>query len=305
MNASSVTRISSVPGLRRFQFDCIHAPIQMQFRAISLYQIGDLICDSGFVLDPHKQSCYEISYIVSGRGWFATNGNRTDLYPGDIYLGKPQEIHQGGVDPSNPFRYYYLGFLFNTTEDEDNSFLHIQDRIDHTHHQCCRDRLDIRTPFMNALKEISSESRFSDTMLQLYLEQILVLMYRNFFSDWEAKYPVEGFDNAAKRVVYSAIHYIDDRLLQIKDLVEVSNALGYSLSYLSHQFSRETGDSLRSYVTKRKWHKAKDLLREGNHSITEIASIMQYDSIHSFSRAFRNAVGLSPSQFRERLLHND
>jgi AraC-like DNA-binding protein len=31
---------------------------------------------------------------------------------------------------------------------------------------------------------------------------------------------------------------------------------------------------------------------------------MQYDSINSFSRAFRNAFGLSPSQFRERLLHN-
>jgi AraC-like DNA-binding protein len=93
------------------------------------------------------------------------------------------------------------------------------------------------------------------------------------------------------------MHYIDERLLQIKDLSEISSAFGYSLSYLSHLFTRETGESLRDYVSKKKWKKAAELLVEGKRSITEIAAIMQYDSLNSFSRAFRNVYGVSPSKY--------
>lgn len=291
------SKVTSTPGIRRFQFDCLHFPELMQYGSISLLQLGDLNCDSGFVLRPHRQTCYEISYVVSGKGWFETNGNRFNLEPGDIYIGRPGEIHQGGVNADDPFRYFYFGFRFNTSSDEENSFLSIREMMDRTQTPHCKDRLDIRTPFVNALKELSSTTQFSQKMIQSYLEQILVLTYRNFFSGWEARYPGEGSDNAGKRLVYSAIHYIDDRLLQIRDLKEVSDAFGYSQSYLSRLFSRETGESLHKYYTKKKWQKVTELLTEGDYSITEIAEIMLYESIHSFSRAFRKEFGVSPSQY--------
>ncbi|MDF2724811.1 MAG: AraC family transcriptional regulator, partial [Paenibacillus sp.] len=107
MSASEVTKVISIPGEKRFQFDSLHAPNQKRFRTISLYQLGDLCCDSEFVLKPHKQPCYEISYIVSGQGWFATNGLRHDLQAGDLYIGKPRDIHQGGANAEDPFRYFY------------------------------------------------------------------------------------------------------------------------------------------------------------------------------------------------------
>jgi AraC-like DNA-binding protein/mannose-6-phosphate isomerase-like protein (cupin superfamily) len=297
MSPSNVTKITSVPGKRRFQFDCVNAQEQIQYGAISLYQFGDLSCDAGFVLSNHTQVCYEISYIVSGKGWFGTNGTRYDLGQGDIYIGEPGEQHEGGTDAIDPFRYFYLGFHFNTASFPDSPLIAIKEMIDNKQTPRCKDRLDIRTPFAGVLKELSSASPFSQTMIQSYLEQILILTYRNFFSDWEAKYPGEGWENSAKRAVFAAIHYIDDRLLKIDDLKEVSDAFGYSLSYLSHLFAKETGESLRHYYAKRKWEKTVELMKEGNYSITEIAAIMRYDSIHTFSRAFRKAFGLSPSSY--------
>lgn len=297
MSPSNGTKITSVPGTRRFQFDCLHSTELMQYGAISLYQFGDLSCDAGFYLSRHTQVCYEISYIVSGKGWFGTNGARYELEQGDLYIGAPGEMHEGGADADDPFRYFYLGFQFNTSSYPDSPLLSIKELIDGKQTPRCADRLDIRTPFAGVLKELSSASPFSEKMIQSYLEQILVLTYRNFFSDWEAKYPGEGWENSAKRAVFAAIHYIDDRLLKIDDLGEVSDAFGYSLSYLSHLFSKETGDSLRHYYAKRKWEKTVELMKEGNYSITEIAAIMRYDSIHTFSRAFRKAFGLSPSSY--------
>lgn len=306
MSASSgVTKVTSSPGTRRFQFDCLHASELMQYGVISLYQFGDLTCDAGFVLSPHTQVCYEISYVVSGKGWFSTGNARYDLQPGDIYIGLPGEIHAGGADADDPYRYFYLGFQFNTAYSQDHPLLAIKELLDNKQTPHCRDRFDIRSPFINVLQELSSASPFSNMMIQLYLEQILVLTYRNFFSDWQANYLGEGSENSAKRAVYAAIHYIDDRLLKIRDLKEVSDRFGYSQSYLSHLFTKETGESLRTYYAKRKWKKTIELMREGKYSITEIAEIMQYDSIHTFSRAFRKTFGLSPSRYMKERIERD
>ncbi|MEF3303647.1 AraC family transcriptional regulator [Paenibacillus sp. GYB003] len=298
MSHRAPARITSIPGKRRFQFDCVPtSPELKEYGAISLYQFGDLTCDAGFALGEHRQACYEISYVVSGKGWFATNGVRWDLQAGDLYIGLPGELHEGGADADDPFRYFYVGYHFNTEAEGAGWLLPIKETIDNKQSPRCKDRLDIRTPFVNVLKELSSASPLSHKMIQLYLEQIVVLTYRNFFSDWEAKYPGEGSEHGAKRAVYAALQYIDDHLLQIGDLKEVSDAFGYSLSYLSHLVAQETGVSLRGTFAKRKWEKTIELMKEGSYSITEIASIMNYDSIHTFSRAFRKAFGVSPSRY--------
>ena len=42
---------------------------------------------------------------------------------------------------------------------------------------------------------------------------------------------------------------------------------------------------------------ASDLLRHGEHSISQIATLCGYDEIYSFSRQFKNEFGLSPTEF--------
>ncbi|GAA3406835.1 exo-alpha-sialidase [Paenibacillus hodogayensis] len=107
----------------------------------------------------------------------------------------------------------------------------------------------------------------------------------------------ETGEDSAKKAVYLAVRYIDERLLYIQDLKEVSEVSGYSLPHLSRLFVKELGDNLRGFYTKRKWLKAMELLEEGSGTVTKVASMMQYESIHTFSRAFRKATGLSPLQY--------
>lgn len=294
---SASNRILSTPGIRRFQFDCLHFPQLTQYGVISLHQLGDISTDSKYVLKPHRQACYEITYVVSGKGWFKTNDIHDDVQAGDIYIGKPGETHEGGADVNDPYRYFYFGFHYHPYLDQDHRFRKIIEMIDRKQVSCCQDRLDLRTPFVKVLKEINNTTQFSKIMIQNYLEQILILTYRNFSSDWVAKYPGEGLDNDSKRIVYSAIQYIDDQLLRIDGIREVSKAFGYSHSHLTHLFYQETGQSMHKYYTNKRWQKATELLIEGTYNITEIAEMLNYHSIHTFSRAFRNVFGCSPSQY--------
>ena len=305
MQAGRIAKVTSIPGQRRFQFDS-HYPELMRFGSFSLQQIGDLSCDAQFLLSSHKQACYEISYIVSGKGWFAAGGDRHELKAGDIFICRPGEWHEGGASADDPFRYYYFGFHFHAGLREDDPMALIKQLLDERQIRFCSDRYDIRTPFAGALKELNSSDPFSQTMMHMYLQQLLMLTFRNFRSGEELKYPGDGREHSGKRAVYAAIQYIDDRLLHIEDLKEVSDAFGYSLSHLSHLFSKETGQSLRSYYVQRKWQKAVELMKERNYNLTEIAAILRYDSIHTFSRAFRRAFGLSPTRYmREHFLQTE
>ena len=60
---------------KKFHFDNVYFESPRLYEDILLYQIGDLSCESGYAIGEHEQYCYEISYIVSGKGLFYTNGH--------------------------------------------------------------------------------------------------------------------------------------------------------------------------------------------------------------------------------------
>jgi len=67
---------------------------------------------------------------------------------------------------------------------------------------------------------------------------------------------------------------------------------------LSHVFRTEIGVSLQSYWNRRRIMYAMKLLQTGETS-TRIAEKLHYQSVHSFSKAFKKIAGLSPSEYRQ------
>lgn len=281
---------------KKFHFDNLYTSSPKEYERLLLFQIGDLSCGAGYELEEHKQICYEISYIASGTGWFSTNGKSYKVSAGDIYVGLPEEIHSGKADNIDPFRYYYLGFQFVHREEEENPYVHIEKMMQTIENPVIKDRLNMDSMFLSLLKEFNNLTQYSNVMIKNFMEQIIILMYRNYFSRWKNAYELHE-KKGSKYIIYKVINYIDNNLLSIKDLTEISDILGYSYSYLSHLFSIETGLSIRDYYSQKKLELTVEILKSGKHNITQIAEILNYESIHSFSKAFKKAVGISPSQY--------
>lgn len=282
-----------------FQLDIDYWDDPRAFEAISLVQIGDICCSSDYVLGTHSQKCFEITYIVSGKGIVYLDDNKYQVKQGDICISVPQQRHSVKADPDNPFRYLYIGFIFNRHPYEEDSFIHIQKMFEKVEYPVLQDHLGINVPFLQVTGEIYKAGEFSELLIKSYLYEIIIKAYRNFCSDWEFKYELNRKLDGNQSIVYNIISYIDNNILNISELNEISRLLGYSYSYLSHVFSEETGLTLQAYFVQKKIEKAAEMLCDDEMSITVIAEKLQYQSVHSFGKAFKKTMGLSPAKFQQ------
>jgi signal transduction histidine kinase/DNA-binding LacI/PurR family transcriptional regulator/AraC-like DNA-binding protein len=100
-------------------------------------------------------------------------------------------------------------------------------------------------------------------------------------------------------LVKQAFAYIQQNYPRSFSLIEMSETIGVSKSYLSRIFKMETGISLWDYLNRFRIQKAKELLLLTNESITGIAGNVGYEDVGYFGRVFREIAGSSPRAFRQ------
>ncbi len=93
--------------------------------------------------------------------------------------------------------------------------------------------------------------------------------------------------------------FIQQNYTRSFSLVELSETIGVSRSYLSCIFKMEMGISLWNYLNRFRNQKARDLLLLTDHSITSIAAAVGYDDVGYFSRVFHDISGCSPRVYRQ------
>lgn len=79
----------------------------------------------------------------------------------------------------------------------------------------------------------------------------------------------------------------------------VAGQFDISVSFLTKFFKKETGESFNQYVILLRINKAKNLLRNTDLPIKDIVSEIGYIDIASFSRRFKNMVGVPPGEYRK------
>ena len=82
-------------------------------------------------------------------------------------------------------------------------------------------------------------------------------------------------------------------------LKELGRKLGYSEFYISRKFREISGMSLRDYLRYRRLAFALKALRDTDRGILDIALDHGFSSHEAFTRAFRDAYGLTPSAYRK------
>lgn len=85
-------------------------------------------------------------------------------------------------------------------------------------------------------------------------------------------------------------------------VLDVSEHVNRSSSYICTLFKNETGQTLNQYLTDYRIKKSKQFLSDPRYKIADISSKVGYSDGNYYSKTFRKLVGLSPSEYREKML---
>ncbi len=103
--------------------------------------------------------------------------------------------------------------------------------------------------------------------------------------------------------IYMIKEYISrnfsDVTLSVKD---ISAHVFLSTSYICTFFKNETGKTLNQYLTEYRMEQAKRLLLDSRYKISDISSRVGYSDGHYFGKSFKKYSGLSPSEYREKMM---
>lgn len=269
----------------------------MRYKNVLLYQLGEVRYEQGFD-DEHEQWCYELSVILSGAGTFSINGNTITVKKGDIVLS-PKTGRHAVAALDNQFRFLYLGFdLANDTQFEYMTvfqmyLMGLRDNV------CRTDTRGIGTILSSMINEFKENLPYSFEYLLNCLETIIILSYRTFGNYSHGEDLVDAKTTSVGTTVYTLIKYIEDHVFSIPDIKTLATQMHFSYNHISHLFKKRTGTTLKHYIIQVKMKKAQQLITEGAWPISEIAVMLGYESIQSFSKAFKKEVGMSPSAFKK------
>ncbi|KKA07949.1 transcriptional regulator [Pseudomonas ogarae] len=96
------------------------------------------------------------------------------------------------------------------------------------------------------------------------------------------------------------LQWIRENLNQPLSVVDMAARVTMSERTFLRRFIETTGLSPKVWLQQERLNRARELLESTDQNTTSIAQACGYRSVESFRAAFRNAVGLAPSAYRER-----
>lgn len=157
---------------------------------------------------------------------------------------------------------------------------------------------------INIQEGVSSELAFSlsDSILNklssIHNTHDLIILFQQSIYDF-----YQQMTNAKKEHyslhIYKCIHYIDTHLYDKISLRHLVEHTGLSESYLSVAFKNEVGETVTSYIQRKKADEAARLLLFTNKTHIEISCLLNYSSQSNFIQIFKKYKLMTPKQYQD------
>lgn len=239
---------------------------------------------------PHLHKHIEIVLMTKGKTIAVADSREVLMEAGDLYISFPNQIH------------YYID---KTVNNKHNILIISPDIIPEFRREFTSFR-----PVSPVLKAADRNPRIVsavDNMVEAYAasgkylnEQMrgnMLILLSELFSSM----PLEKKPATDNNLLSDIIKYCYENYMEDITLDALARALHVSRFYISHLFGNQFHVSFRDYINSLRIGQAKELMRQKQLSITEIAYAVGYNSARTFGRCFRQLEGVSPTEYRRKL----
>ena len=261
-----------------------------------------------FTFQGEAHDFWEFLYVDNGTVSVRYDDTWMTLNTGDIIFHQPNEFHAiksiGRNSPNlvaisflcdSPAMEHFVHKSYTLTNEERSLISHIISEGKNTF------STPMHLPSIEQVK-IKAETPFaSQQLIILFLELFLITCIRNHP---ENAVPVSAIpkDSPEKQStkhnrLERIIQYMEFHICEQLKLPDLCSEFSISRSSLQALFHSEKNCGVIDYFNQMKIPCAKDIIRNGTMNFTEIAYFLSYSSLPYFSKQFKAATGMSPSEY--------
>lgn len=255
---------------------------------------------------PRVRDHYLLHFVSAGAGCLHLQNAAYQVHANDCFLIYPNELSSYHSMTDNTWAYYWIGIAGNFAEElilragfqKGRQVMHF---MDSSVFDTLTQLIDAAMLYQNDIYalELKSNSLLYQLFSTLYLEK--KENHLTFFTPAaEDNAALFGIGHSSQQWIGDVITLIQNNYSEDLRVDAIASYLHLNRSYLSTLFKQETGFSIKQYLSWYRIEAAKNKLLKTDSSISEISCQCGFPDPLYFSRIFREKVGLSPSEFRQR-----
>ena len=240
--------------------------------------------EQGFLFSGEAHPMLELTYVDQGSLHSVADGQDLLLEQGDMVLYGPEQWHMQYADIGVAPRYVTISFdiaggdlstLFNQKFQAPQKAVILLQQM---------------------LREQEQMDKYAGDMILNLLTQILLILLREKGTPSGHLKPTHSLHNE-NEIIQRAQQYISTHIREKLSVPTVAKNIDISPSYLTALFHKHLQIAPGEYIRRIKLQESKQMIREASMNFTEIASALQYSTVHHFSRQFKEKFGITPSEY--------
>ena len=252
----------------------------------------------------HWHSYFEITCVMEGKGNYFVNGQEYTMTEGDIIIFNNVEPHGWkllGADMKLLVMIFSPEFGAEKINMFDTEYLKpFVERGSNFKNRIGREEA-VNPEIRGGIHEIYQEWKERKVGYQLMIKanvlRIMTMLIRAYQDESKSDAMLKEKKNAMKRLE-QAFTYIEEHYCNKLTLEEVAASVYMSPNYFSTYFRKVTNIGFSDYVTRLRLSHARELLKNSEKNVTEIAMECGFNNISNFYRLYKKHMGTSPKENR-------
>lgn len=264
-----------------------------------------------FHYEGEQHNFWEMVYIDKGEMICTADKNQYILKSGEVTFHRPNEYHNLSGDGKNAPNVSILTF-----ECDSLAMKHFEGKILRLNAEekrllsmlfseglSCFQMENPQNPLLQNMKVLPDSPFGGFQMIRNLLEIFLISLYRHR----------ESFTKKSRQRVYIDGVDVDFEIKELLDVLQkniygkltisdIAKQVGKSESTIKATFRQFQPGGIMRYYNNLKIREAKKLIRENRHTLAQIAELLCYDSAQYFSKCFRDATHMTPTQYKQSIV---
>lgn len=250
------------------------------------------IRSSDYHFDGESHDYFELTYVDLGAMATVVDGVRYELKERELMIYGPGQFHTQMIASDSSCS--YVTIIFDMESSQYQPLLNKVFTYDKK----------IHTLIKSFILESTSQLPYMNSLMLCLLQEAIIRLLQNDFVGIhpENEHLVTGArQHYQDEFLEKILAYIDENICKPMTIAEICQKFSLSRSSLQILFKENLNQSPKKYINKLKMEKSRQMICEDKYTISEIALMMGFNSIHYFSRAFTQKYNISPSEYSKTL----